>query len=252
MSKVFDSYAAYYDLLYKDKDYKLEVDYIVKLLKKYKVSYGDILELGSGTGKHATHLANFGFNVHGIDLSKSMVDIANSQNKLENTSYEVGDVRTYRINKLFDIVISLFHVASYQSSNSDLEDMFLTAATHLIPGGVLIFDFWYGPAVLTDLPSVRTKKMHDSNIDVLRVAEPQIRCNENIVDVNYKIEVTEKANNQISVFSEKHSMRYLFLPELTKILNDLNIEILDSLTWMSDDELSLNSWQGAIIARKKF
>ena len=93
--------------------------------------------------------------------------------------------------------------------------------------------------------------MHDSNIDVLRVAEPQIRCNENIVDVNYKIEVTEKANNQISVFSEKHSMRYLFLPELTKILNDLNIEILDSLTWMSDDELSLNSWQGVIIASKK-
>ena len=38
MSKVFDSYAAYYDLLYKDKDYKLEVDYIVKLLKKYKVT----------------------------------------------------------------------------------------------------------------------------------------------------------------------------------------------------------------------
>ena len=145
MSKVFDSYAAYYDLLYRDKDYKLEVDYIVKLLKKYKVSSGDILELGSGTGKHAAHLANFGFNIHGIDLSKSMIDIANSQNKLENTSYEVGDVRTYRINKLFDVVISLFHVASYQSSNSDLEDMFLTAATHLIPGGVLtttqVFDF---------------------------------------------------------------------------------------------------------------
>jgi len=252
MSKVFDSYAAYYDLLYRDKDYKLEVDYIVKLLKKYKVSSGDILELGSGTGKHAAHLAKFGFNIHGIDLSKSMVDIANSQNKLENTTYEVGDVRTYRINKLFDVVISLFHVASYQSSNADLEDMFLTAFTHLIPGGVLIFDFWYGPAVLTDLPSVRTKKMHDSNIDVLRVAEPLIRCNENIVDVNYKIEVTNKSNNQTSIFNERHSMRYLFLPELTKILEDLNIEILDSLTWMSDDELSLNSWQGAIIARKKF
>ena len=251
MNKVFDSYAAYYDLLYRDKDYKLEVDYILKLLKKYKVNSGNILELGSGTGKHAMHLANFDFNVHGIDLSKSMVDIANSQNKLKNTSFEVGDVRTYRINKLFDAVISLFHVASYQSSNSDLKNMFLTAATHLNPGGILIFDFWYGPAVLTDLPSIRTKKMQDSNIDVLRIAEPEIRYNENIVDVNYKIEVTEKANNQTSVFSEKHSMRYLFLPELKKMLEDLNIEIMDSLTWMSDDELNLNSWQGVVVASKK-
>ena len=93
--------------------------------------------------------------------------------------------------------------------------------------------------------------MHDSNIDVLRIAEPEIRYNENIVDVNYKIEVTEKANNQTSVFNEKHSMRYLFLPELKKILEDLNIEIMDSLTWMSDDELNLNSWQGVVVASKK-
>ena len=251
MSKVFDSYAAYYDLLYKDKDYKLEVNYILKLLKKYKLHSGDILELGCGTGKHATYLSNFGFNLHGIDFSESMIDIANSQSKLENTTFEIGDVRTYRVDRLFDVVISLFHVASYQSSNSDLQDMFLTASSHLIPGGIFIFDFWYGPGVLSDLPSVRIKRMNNKNIDVKRVAEPEIRCNENIVDVNYNIEVTDKNNGQTSFFSERHSMRYLFLPELTSMLEDLNVEILESLSWMSNDELSLDSWQGAIVARKK-
>ena len=50
MSKVFDSYAAYYDLLYRDKNYKAEVVYICRLLKKYKIDSGTILELGSGTG----------------------------------------------------------------------------------------------------------------------------------------------------------------------------------------------------------
>ena len=251
MSKVFDSYAAYYDLLYKDKDYKLEVNYILKLLKKYKFHSGNILELGCGTGKHATYLSNFGFKLHGIDCSESMIDIANSQSKHENISFEIGDVRTYRVDKLFDAVISLFHVASYQSSNSDLQDMFLTASSHLISGGIFIFDFWYGPAVLNDLPSVRIKRMNNKNIDVIRVAEPEIRCNENIVDVNYNIEVTDKNNGQTSSFSEKHSMRYLFLPELTNMLEDLNIEILESFSWMSNDELSLDSWQGAIVARKK-
>ena len=46
-------------------------------------------------------------------------------------------------------------------------------------------------------------------------------------------------------------MRYLFLPELINMLDDLNIEILESLSWMSNDKLSLDSWQGVIVARKK-
>jgi len=250
MSKVFDSYAAYYDLLYIDKNYKLEVDYIFKLLKKYKFNSGEILELGSGTGKHAAYLAGLGFNIHGIDLSESMINIANSQNKLENISFEVGDVRTYRVDKLFDVVLSLFHVASYQSTNSDLQNMFLTASSHLAPGGVFIFDFWYGPAVLNNLPTIRTKKMNDKIIDVVRVATPEIRCNKNIVDVNYNIKVTNIHNKQVSVFNETHSMRYLFMPELEKMLEDLNIEILDQLTWMTQDELNLDSWQGIIVAKK--
>jgi len=242
MSKVFDSYAAYYDLLYRDKDYKLEVDYIVKLLKKYKVSSGDILELGSGTGKHAAHLAKFGFNIHGIDLSKSMVDIANSQNKLENTTYEVGDVRTYRINKLFDVVISLFHVASYQSSNADLEDMFLTAFTHLIPGGVLIFDFWYGPAVLKDLPTIRIKRLTNEKIKVTRIAEPVIYLDENTVNVNYDVFIEDINTKIIIEKKEVHKMRYFFDDELDSISKKVGFKFKHKYEWMSKKNPDLNSW----------
>jgi SAM-dependent methyltransferase len=251
MNKVFDTYAAYYDLLYQDKDYELEAKYILDLLYKYNFKSGSILELGCGTGKHASFLTNWGFNLHGIDCSESMVDIANSNMEHKNAFFEVADVRTFRLDKSFDIVLSMFHVASYQTSNTDLKNMFLTAAHHLNSSGILIFDFWYGPAVLKNMPSSRIKKMNNNEIKVVRYANPEIKCNENIVDVNYKIEVTNKIDGQKSLFSEKHSMRYLFLPELTSILEELNIEILDALSWMSNDELSLDSWQGLIIARKK-
>jgi hypothetical protein len=40
------------------------------------------------------------------------------------------------------------------------------------------------------------------------------------------------------------------MPELEKMLEDLNIEILDQLTWMTQDELNLDSWQGLIVAKK--
>jgi SAM-dependent methyltransferase len=250
MTKVFNSYAAYYDLLYRDKDYKGESEYILKFFEKYNLFEGSILELGSGTGKHAFHMAHRGFDIQGIDYSESMVEIANSKNKQENISFEVGDVRTYRAGKVFDAVISLFHVASYQSSNLDLQNMFLTAAEHLNPGGLFMFDFWYGPAVLTDTPTSRTKKMSDNKINVLRTAEPKIKYNENLVDVNYTIEVIEKTSGLKSIFSEKHSLRFLFLPELKNLLEFAKIEILESHAWMSENGLSKDSWQGLVIAKK--
>ena len=47
------------------------------------------------------------------------------------------------------------------STNADLLAAFATAREHLNPGGVFIFDCWYGPAVLAERPSVRIKRMED-------------------------------------------------------------------------------------------
>ena len=101
MSKVFDAYASYYDLLYQDKDYQNEIQYILRTLEKNGVSNGNILELGSGTGKHAEELAKVGFNVHGVDLSPLMVNVANkrkNETSWNQLQFEVGDIRNFRVN----------------------------------------------------------------------------------------------------------------------------------------------------------
>ena len=51
--KVFEEYSKYYDLLYQDKDYEGEVEYIIDLIEKYAPKTASVLELGCGTGKHA-------------------------------------------------------------------------------------------------------------------------------------------------------------------------------------------------------
>lgn len=135
MNKVFDAYAAYYDLLYQDKNYHKEAKYILRLLEGNGISSGKILELGSGTGKHAEEFAKMGFFVHGIDLSPEMVQKANhrNNNNLEGQLlFEVGDVRDFEAGKKFDAVISLFHVISYQIKNEDIQEMFKTAAKQAV------------------------------------------------------------------------------------------------------------------------
>ncbi len=64
---------------------------VVPILKKYRVR--TILDLGSGTGRHSILLANNGFEVVGVDISKSALKIAKRwarKQKLENIEWMCG------------------------------------------------------------------------------------------------------------------------------------------------------------------
>ena len=253
MNKVFDAYAAYYDLLYQDKNYHKEAKYILRLLEDNGISNGNILELGSGTGKHAEEFAKMGFCVHGIDLSPEMVQEANHRNNknLEGQLYfEVGDVRNFEAGKKFDAVISLFHVISYQIKNEDILEMFKTAAKHLKTNGIFIFDFWYGPGVLTDPPEVRQKRLENKDIEVLRIAEPTMFPNENVVDVNYCVQIKQKGSGKVTELNETHKMRYLFIPEILQFSSKW-FSLKTNFVWMKDSTPDFNDWLSVCTLIKK-
>ena len=133
MTKVFDAYAEYYDLLYSDKDYAGEANYIHGLIQKFAPKSKSILELGSGTGRHAALLSEKGYTVHGVERSKTMLAQAEILSKKDSRlSFSEGDLREARIGKKFDVVMSLFHVISYQTSNQDLKAAFATVEEHLV------------------------------------------------------------------------------------------------------------------------
>ncbi len=243
---VFNKYSQYYNLLYKDKNYSSETEYILELANKYSVNSKSILELGCGTGSHAFCFAEKGFTVHGIDLSEGMVNAANSrkqQSKYSSQlSFESGDVRNYSIEKKFDVVLSLFHVISYQTSNTDLLNAFTTAKKQLSPDGVFIFDCWYGPGVLSDPPTVRIKRLEDEEIFVSRFAEPIVHSKENIVDVNYNLIIRDKINHSYEELTETHRMRYLFYPEVELMLTQVGLKIVSFNKWMTFDNPDLKTW----------
>ena len=255
MSKNFDYYSIYYDLLYKQKDYENEIQYVIDLFNRYcSRSVKKILELGCGTGSHATYLSRNGYNVLGIDNSAGMVEIAKNKHLLDKSlQFEVADIRTLkqRESEKFDAIVSLFHVVSYLNTNDDFVAAFKTCKNHLAPGGVFIFDCWYGPAVLTDLPSVRFRKLEDKDVVVNRVSLPTVRFNENIVDVNFKIMVVDKNSSKTKEFNELHSMRYLFLPELQNLLNQANLKLTDAFEWKSVNPPGENSWNIVCIVTHK-
>lgn len=243
---VFGAYSKYYNLLYKDKDYAGEAHYVHSLIQKYAPAAGSVLDLGCGTGRHDFELAESGYQIAGVDVSEEMLAAANfrlTSRKLPHMlAFHRGDIRTVRLNQTFDVVISLFHVMSYQTSNDDLRAAFATAKAHLRPGGLFIFDCWYGPAVLTDPPVVRVKRLEDDEVAVTRIAEPVMHYNENVVDVNYEVLITDKNTGARELLHETHRMRYLFMPEIKEIFNDNGIKLVLAEEWLTGKKPGCDTW----------
>jgi len=255
VNKVFDLYGKYYDLLYKDKDYFSESEYINRLVEKFRPNSNSILDLGCGTGKHDIIFAENGFDVTGVELSENMIRKAKT-NQEKNKQYLKlkfirDDIRNLKLNRRFDIIFSLFHVMSYQTTNKDLLLTFSTVKEHLKEDGLFIFDFWYGPAVLNEKPERRVKVLEDEEIRIERFAEPVLRINENTVDVKYEMYVENKIDRTKNEIFETHNMRYLFIPEIKMFLSQLNMGIIHYEEWMTGSKLTDKSWSAVVLAGNK-
>jgi SAM-dependent methyltransferase len=92
----------------------------------------DLLHLGCGGG-HLDFTLKKHFSITGVDVSEAMLTLARQLNP--EIDYRVGDMRTVRLDRLFDAVIIADSI-DYMLTADDLKAAFATAYAHLKPGGV--------------------------------------------------------------------------------------------------------------------
>lgn len=214
-----------------------------------------MLDLGCGTGLHALSFAENGYNIRGVDQSEEMIAIANERlnnnpQLKEHAQFSVGDIRNIDIGKSFDVIVSLFHVMSYQTTNEDLQKSISNVANHSKSGSLFIFDCWYGPAVLTDKPYKRTKTFKDDQLLIERTAQPKMNPSKNLVDVNFDISITDRQTGERQHLTELHTMRYLFEPELELLLSKNGFIIHKTEEWMTRKTPGYDSWYVTFICKK--
>lgn len=254
--EVFQRYGAYYDLLYRDKDYVAEADYVIQTLRGAAPGARTVLEFGSGTGKHGGLLARAGYDVFGIERSESMVAAARQRAPgppgEANGIFECasGDIRDVRLGRLFDVTLALFHVVSYQTGNADLSRTLASAARHLHPGGLFMFDVWHGPAVLQERPAVRVKRVEDESTRLIRIAEPALDTQSSVVTVRYTMLAEDKSDGRLTTFGEEHHMRYLFPTEIESLAGQTGFEVLRSEEFLTGKPPSDKTWGVLYLLRK--
>lgn len=226
MSEVFGAgYAAAYDALYEEKDYEAECDLVERVFAQYgEGEFRSILDLGCGTGNHAIPLARRGYEVVGVDRSEAMLELAREKGD-GGPSFVLGDIRDVRLGREFDAVLVLFAVLGYQHADGDVAAALATARDHLRPGGLLLFDVWYGPAVLREKPEHRERTVENGTERIVRSSDGRLDEAAQLATVDFRVQRFE-GRELVAETEETHEMRYFFAPELEAFLAAAGLRLL--------------------------
>ena len=97
-----------------------------------------MLDMGCGTGRNLEPFAGIIPACYGVDLLESNITYARSVRS--GITFQVGDMRTIRLRRTFDLVTCLGNVLSYALCDRDLIDTVSTFATHAHAGTLLVVD----------------------------------------------------------------------------------------------------------------
>jgi SAM-dependent methyltransferase len=274
MTTFKNNYSKVYDILYSKKNYKLEVNYIIKLLNKFKLKKS-ILDLGCGTGKHLSYFINKNYKVTGVEKNQFMINQANKSIK----KYIIkSSIENLSLKKKYHIVLSLFNVIGYFNSDLALNKFFKTASSHLKKNGIFIFDFWHTPAIKYIKPNQRIKYFYHKNFCIKKISKPRIVSNNSInikFDFIYKInskkilnssnkknfvQIKQKSGkedkkielypNSNFSFSENHKIRHFSIKELVFYANKYGMSYVSSYAMLKNNLPSKKYWSSCIIFQK--
>ena len=238
---MFKKYSYIYDLINNKKNYKLESNYLLKLVKKNeKIKSKRFLDYGCGTGKHAHYIEKNVEYVAGVDTSHDMLKIARKQFPKINFK-KIDFKHKYK----FDVCYSLFHVFSYLKTENEIDFFFKNISKNLNKHRLLIFDYWSKPAVLIDPPKEKKKIIKYKNKIITRSTKFNHKKNRDLIKVNFQFSIKE--NNQVNSFSETHDMRYFSKTKVNNYLKFYKFKLINHYTWLNRKS---KNWYLCTVAQK--
>lgn len=117
---MYRDFAAFYDLLTRDVNYKERTEYLLKLFHKFDCKPSLLLDLACGTGGFSNEFAKADISVIGVDISPDMLNIARENSERQNLDvmYICQDAEELDLYGTVDGAIccldSLNHITDYQ------------------------------------------------------------------------------------------------------------------------------------------
>ncbi|HEX9064461.1 MAG TPA: class I SAM-dependent methyltransferase [Streptosporangiaceae bacterium] len=134
--RLYADLAAWWPLISPPGQYAEEAGYLAAVLDSAPdIAVREVLDLGSGGGHVAVHLAGQ-YSLTLVDLSPDMLAV--SRRLVPQCRHRQGDMRTIRLGRRFDAVL-VHDAIDYITDLSDLAQVIGTAYAHCRPGGIALF-----------------------------------------------------------------------------------------------------------------
>lgn len=131
----------YYHQLYKGRDEKEAEQFIHKLIEHLSPKEdATMLDVACGKGRHALQLANKGFDVTGIDLSKASIAEAKKYEQSNLQFFEHDMRQPFWIN-YFDYAFNFFTSFGYFKTQRENDNAIRTISQTLNQSGVFVMDY---------------------------------------------------------------------------------------------------------------
>lgn len=222
MSTVFgQAYAGAYDALYRDKDYDGECDMLERVFRAYAARpIRRVLDMGCGTGNHALRLAARKYAVAGVDRSAEMLRLAEQKAREQKlpVKFQCSEIVKADLGETFDAALMMFAVLGYHLENDDVLGALRAARRHLAADGLLVFDVWHGPAVLSERPGDRVRVLENAGETLLRTTSTALDSQRHVCTVEFHL-WRMKEGRVLQETREQHPMRYFFPQELKLMLD---------------------------------
>jgi SAM-dependent methyltransferase len=134
-------YPHLYEVLYPEPDNKTYASPTIcrTIIDKFhNKAPQSILDIGCGTGRFINHLSENCPDCTGVDFLPEMVEFAKL--RYNHIDFIQGDMRSFRLDRTFDLLICMGSTFMHALTNSDIEATLDTFATHSHKGSLLIID----------------------------------------------------------------------------------------------------------------
>jgi SAM-dependent methyltransferase len=246
-------YSSGYDLLNEGKNYAAELAFVfdsISSVSGNRFAPKSVIDFGCGSGKHLAELDQSVSKVVGVDRSAEMLSVA-SKNLPDSYRLINSEIGSFKTSEKFDLVMSLFHVASYQTTLHEIGSYWNSLAESLSDDGYIFVDFWHRPPWENDPPVERLTEKSNLSVTVKRRSVPKVDLVQGIVEID--IDVTISSNDQPDEkYLEQHRLRAFSLLEIQLAGEANGLEVVKHGAWMDvKGNLKPSTWYGYVILKKE-
>ena len=228
--------------VYRHRDQKEANELVQLVIDSIDVSkVKNVLDMASGSGRHAEIFAKKGFNVTAVDLSENLISIGKKNAESENVKIEFvhSDIRRFDPNIKYHLILNLFTSIGYFEKDEENYFILNKAYNLLENNGYFVLDYFNKSFVENNLVPSTVDEFDGSVITQNRFIEGERIIKEITIDNKGKI---NKYFESVRMFSKD---------ELINMLQKLGFRIIKTFGDFMGNSFELESSPRIIIIAGK-